>query len=114
MTRGTTHTLPALPRYSVTYELTRTFAQSGVDDLIASDTDEYIEIALRMGTQPGARRSVRDRILGGVRGMYHHEPAVGRWAALLEKMASTPPPPMDQIKGAPDHHLEIHYSYSNQ
>ena len=64
-----------------------------------------------MGTQPDVRRDVRSRLLAGVRGMYHHEAAVGRWATMIEKMASTPPPPMDSIKGALDHHLE--YSYSN-
>ena len=102
---------PATPYHVLTY--TPTFARLGVDDLIASDADEYIDISLRMGTQPDVRRDVRSRLLAGVRGMYHHEAAVGRWATMIEKMASTPPPPMDSIKGALDHHLEIYYSYSN-
>ena len=58
----------------------------GVLDLIAKDKEDYISIAVKMGTNLLERDKVRKSILDNVNKLFHREEAVESWTNVIEEM----------------------------
>ncbi len=81
-------TLPASHlggRWSLAY-----YSIMGVMDLVAKDKDDYVAIAVRMGTDRAARRAVQARIRDNLGKLFGRKEAVRSWATLLERIANAP------------------------
>ena len=81
-------TLPASHlggRWSLAY-----YSIMGVMDLVAKDKEDYVTIAVRMGTDRTARRAVKKRIRNNLAKLFGRKEAVGSWATLLERIANAP------------------------
>ena len=59
----------------------------GVTELIARDEDEYVRLAVRLGTDASYRAGVQARIRDSVHKLYRRDEAVDAWTALLTRLA---------------------------
>lgn len=78
-------TLPAQylgSRWSLAY-----YTLMGCTDLVASDKQHYIELAVRMATDRSAASAARRCILDRVHRLFRQEGAVREWAALLRRIS---------------------------
>lgn len=76
-------TLPtAFMRGRHTYAMLRLL---GLDELIARDADDYVRIAVRLGTDPAWRRTVRERIAAGRGRLYDDVEAVRALEAFYRR-----------------------------
>ena len=63
-----------------------------MDELVAKDEDDYVRIAVRLGTDPAFRHGVRERIRRSVHLLYMRDEAVDAWAEMLTRLAEAGPP----------------------
>ena len=59
----------------------------GVEELVAEDEDDYVRIAVNVGTDRELRESMKERILANVGKLFEREEAIEAWAALLTRIA---------------------------
>jgi len=62
----------------------------GVTDLVASSTEDYVRIAVEMGTDVGARERMRSRISANLHKMYQRQEAIEAWIQTLLRIAGWP------------------------
>jgi predicted O-linked N-acetylglucosamine transferase (SPINDLY family) len=80
-------TLPTeLLRGRITQALCRRLA---LEDCIARDPDDYVDIAVRLGTDATLRASVRERILANQSRLFEDASALTDWERFLEAAART-------------------------
>uniref|UniRef100_A0A7S2DQ81 O-GlcNAc transferase C-terminal domain-containing protein n=1 Tax=Haptolina brevifila TaxID=156173 RepID=A0A7S2DQ81_9EUKA len=82
-------TLPAQylgSRWSTAY-----YTIMGMEDLIAHDADDYVRLAVRLGTNESWRRAMQKQILDNSAKLFGREEAVEAWAALLMRLAEKGP-----------------------
>jgi len=63
------------------------YRQMGYSDLLAKDSDDYIRIALRIGTDPGERSAARAAILDSCGVLYDDQPIVRELEDFWEQAA---------------------------
>jgi predicted O-linked N-acetylglucosamine transferase (SPINDLY family) len=61
------------------------FRRMGVLDCVAASLEKYVEIALRLGTDPGERKRVGEKIRAASHLVFEDMDAVRDWEAFLEK-----------------------------
>ena len=79
-------TLPARylgGRWSLAY-----LTQMGVLDTVAKDKDDYVRIAVNMGTDGAARAHVQDKVRANFHKLLGSETAPAEWAKLIKQMAN--------------------------
>ena len=54
-------------------------AHMGVEDCVAGSVDEYVDVALRLGTKPSFRKKVRKKILANNHKLFNNDAAVKEW-----------------------------------
>ena len=83
-------TLPGeVPRSRYTAELYRS---AGIEDCVATSVDEYVNIAVGLGTDATRRNDLRERILSTAPAVFENRAAVGQLEAFFaETLASTSP-----------------------
>jgi len=77
-------TLPAKylgGRWSLAY-----YSIMGVLDVVAKDKADYVDLAVRMGTDKNARAEVRGKILKNVHKLYFKTAAVDAWTRIIKRM----------------------------
>ena len=82
---GMVVTLPARylgSRWTLAY-----YSIMGVLDLVAKDENEYVETAVRLGTDLNYREKVRFKIQNNMHKLWRQTDAVDEWSKMLERMA---------------------------
>jgi tetratricopeptide (TPR) repeat protein len=64
----------------------------GVEELVATNRSDYVVKAVRVATDRAFRAKLQARILASVHKLWYRQSAVDNWAALLERIATKPPP----------------------
>jgi predicted O-linked N-acetylglucosamine transferase (SPINDLY family) len=87
-------TLPAKylgSRWTAAY-YERMMDQALIDQVVASDEEDYVAKAIRMATNPVARAEVEGRILASFHRLMRKQAAVNNWIKLLLDMAPAEDP----------------------
>ncbi|MBF0168181.1 MAG: tetratricopeptide repeat protein [Alphaproteobacteria bacterium] len=61
------------------------YKMMGIEELIARDTEHYVELALRLANDATWHAGIKERILGAKTVLFENEDAVGHFADFLEK-----------------------------
>ena len=62
-------------------------------ELIAADAEDYVRLAVRLGTDREWRAAVRERIREAVPRLFGRSEAVDAWSELRTRLAEEGPPP---------------------
>ncbi len=62
----------------------------GVNDMIAKDKSDYVNISVKLGTDKNYNREMKKKILENVTKLFYSEEAVQAWDQALEKMIQSP------------------------
>jgi predicted O-linked N-acetylglucosamine transferase (SPINDLY family) len=77
-----------LPTRHIRGRLTYAFYQTiGVMDCVAGDTDEYVQIAVRLGENPLAREKIREKILANCGSLYNNVAFIDELSQVLLEMS---------------------------
>jgi len=63
----------------------------GVDDCLAADKAQYVELALRLAGEPELRHAVREKILAGADRFFDDRTAIGQFEDFLDHAAAAVP-----------------------
>ena len=62
----------------------------GVTDLVASSKEDYVRLAVEMGTSASARESMRSKLSANLHKLYQREEAIDAWIQTLLRIAGWP------------------------